>query len=103
MRYIEIAVLVCILGHKKYLKSQDRTTREINRVANFAVISAADNKKLGGKAPSEYKSDMNHSNLGSVLKAAAVPESLFDDDYDAFIEERADELLAHARQLCALD
>lgn len=74
---------------QKFLKEQDRGSRDINRLANFAVISAADNKTLGGKAPSEYRSNMNHGNLNSVLSAAAIPESLFDDDYEAFLSERA--------------
>lgn len=57
---------------QKFLKNAGRAPRDINRLANFAVISSADNKKLGGKAPSAYKADMNHPNLGSVLASAAV-------------------------------
>lgn len=84
---------------QKFLKSIGRGNRDINRLANFAVISAGDNKTLGGRAPSEYKAKMNHSNLSSVLSSATVPESLFDDDYDPFLTERARELTALARKL----
>ena len=77
---------------QKFLKDQGYGAREINRLANFAIISAADNKTLGGKAPSEYREKMNHSNLKSVLLAASTPASLFQDDYGVFLRERADML-----------
>lgn len=88
---------------QRFLKSEGRGIRDINRLANFAVISAADNKTLGGRAPSEYKANMNHGNLSSVLSSATVPESLFDDDYDAFLIARASQLAELARKLTGLD
>ncbi len=87
---------------QKFLKASGRGNRDINRLANFAVISAGDNKTLGGKAPSEYKAKMNHSNMSSVLSSATVPESLFDDNYDAFLGDRAGRLTALAQKLAGV-
>lgn len=84
---------------RAYLKKQQRTTSEINRLANFAIISAADNKKLGGKSPSAYKSDMPASSLDEILESALCPHSLFDDDYDSFVSLRSTRLLEYADSL----
>ncbi len=84
---------------RKFLKDQGRTTTEINRLANFAIISAADNKKLGGDAPSVYKKKMPAGAIDVILGAAACPNSLFDDDFDAFIRARAKALADYAKSL----
>lgn len=82
---------------RKYLKSVDVETAAMNRLANFVFLSSADNKILGGDAPSAYRDKMAE-NVDEVLKRSAVPASLFDDDYAAFIEERAELLAAVARK-----
>lgn len=87
---------------QKFLKGQGRTARDINRLANFAIISAADNKTLGGLAPSAYKMKMNHSRLDSVLHSASVPNSVFDDNYDLFLQERSTVLLDLAETLASI-
>ena len=74
---------------QSFLKGQSRSANDINRLANIAFLSGADNKTLGGVAPSIYKSRMDHDHLEEVLESAAVPTSLFDDDYERFLAERA--------------
>lgn len=83
---------------QKYLKDQDRTSSDINRLANFAFLSRADNRTLGGKAPSEYRGKMP-ADPSAILDRAAIPASLFDDDYDQFIAERSEALAGIARKL----
>ncbi|MET4783396.1 DUF262 domain-containing protein [Glaciihabitans sp. UYNi722] len=87
------------LNPQKFLKGQDRDSADINRLANFAIISAADNKALGGVAPSRYRPKMPASKSGNILDSALCPPSLFNDDYDTFIEERSVLLWSSANTL----
>jgi hypothetical protein len=71
-------------------------------LANFAFMSRADNRKLGGDAPSIYRAKMS-ANVGEILSAAISPEILFDDRYEEFIQARATALTVKARHICGLD
>jgi hypothetical protein len=84
---------------RAYLSSLGVSPKEINCLANFAFVSSADNKILGGVAPSRYKARMDHAHLADVLKSAAVPMSLFDDDYSAFLKDRVVMLVELGKQL----
>jgi hypothetical protein len=42
---------------------------------------------------------MDHEHTTDVLASAAVPESLFDDDYGAFLKERSKMLVRVAKKL----
>lgn len=64
-------------------------TRQASPLANFAMISAVDNKALGGVAPSSYKAAMPSSATSQILAHALCPESLFMDDYETFLKERS--------------
>ncbi|OAH63444.1 hypothetical protein AYJ66_11290 [Dietzia cinnamea] len=71
-------------------------------LANFAIISAADNKTLGGDAPSDYKKEMPPAKIAEILAHAICPEEkLFADDFEEFIRERAKMLTEHANSLMA--
>ncbi len=83
---------------RSFLKGS-KTTSEVNRLANFAIISAIDNKILGGVAPSLYKSKMPAASIDRILAAAHCPHSLFDDDFDSFLEARALRLRDYSRSL----
>lgn len=87
---------------RAYLAGLNVPSRQINCLANFAFVSASDNKILGGVAPSQYKGRMNHSNMNAILESAAVPLSLFDDDYNAFVRDRSKLLTDRARMLADL-
>jgi len=82
---------------RAFLKDEGRESREINRLANFAIISAADNKVLGGVAPSVYKHHVPAAKLQLILDRAVCPVELFDDDYDEFISLRSEKLAQTAR------
>ncbi len=66
-------------------------------MANFAIISAGDNKALGGVAPSEYKLKMPAAKLSLILSRALCSEVLFTDRYENFIDARAARLVEAAR------
>lgn len=85
---------------RKYLKALGRQPSDFNRLANFVFMSAADNKVLGGVPPSEYRSKMNEDAIEEILGHALCPESLFGDDYDTFVDERAALLVVAAERLC---
>lgn len=71
-------------------------------LANFSFLSRADNRKLGGVAPSKYRQKMA-KNREDILGSALCPENLFSDDYATFIEARAGMLSNAASVLCASD
>lgn len=87
---------------RSFLKKQSHSAKEINRLANFAIISSIDNKQLGGAAPSLYKKKMPATAIDEILEAAACPNSLFDDDFDAFIRARAKTLVEYAKVFMAM-
>ena len=81
---------------RQFLKESGQVQFPDSCPANFAFLSRADNRKLGGKAPSKYKSDMQ-GDIAATLAAALCPPSLFDDDYEKFIIERSGLLVADAK------
>jgi hypothetical protein len=53
---------------------------------------------LGGASPREYRAKMSGS-IKEILERSICPISIFDDDYDRFIEERATKLVAEVNRL----
>jgi hypothetical protein len=84
---------------RAFLAARGCSTDEINRLANFAIISSTDNKTLGGKAPSSYKASMPAERTELILKRAVCPDSLFNDAYEPFLQGRASMLAELAREL----
>ncbi|MGB3763017.1 MAG: hypothetical protein WA966_07310 [Ornithinimicrobium sp.] len=83
-----------------FLAKGGAETGSVSVLANFAMISAADNKTLGGVAPSAYKARMPAAKVAAVLEHAICPEQeLFDDDFPAFLQKRASLLAARANSL----
>jgi len=60
-------------------------------------MSSADNKVLGGVAPSTYRTHISTSHETQIPERALCTESLFDDDYETFKVDRS-KLLAKAAQ-----
>jgi hypothetical protein len=71
---------------RQFLRTSEQTQPSESCLANFAFLSRADNRKLGGKAPSAYKAEMK-GDIGATLTAALCPQSLLNDDYAKFILE----------------
>ena len=75
--------------HHCYPKAKpELETRAVNILANFAIISSADNKKISAKMPSDYRTLMP-GDATKIMERAAIPESLFE-EYPRFIEQRAE-------------
>ena len=84
---------------KAFLASSGQTSPPANCLANFAFISRADNRELGGVAPSKYRSKMP-ADTTEILRSAICRDVLFTDDYPAFVRERANDLRDFANHLC---
>lgn len=82
---------------KKILRGS-AANKEIGCLANFAIISRADNNKIGGKTPSGYK-DLMQGDVDEILSHALCPKSLFADDFNAFLIERSELLVLKASEL----
>jgi hypothetical protein len=85
-----------------FLKDLGASTRQINPLANFAIISASDNKILGGVAPSLYRAKMPAARLSLILGRALCPDVLFADHYEDFIEARSARLVQEARTVMGI-
>lgn len=83
---------------RAYLTLRGVPAQDHGPLANFAFLSKADNVALGGVAPSVYRARMPQQ-IADILAAALCPPSLFDDDYAAFLTERAVQLEGVANQL----
>lgn len=84
---------------QKYLKEGKETKFSQNCLSNFAFLSRSENKHLGGVRPSKYKEKMAQGNLPEILNRAVCPKYLFDDDFDKFVAERAQQLKVRAAAL----
>lgn len=84
---------------KAFLKSSKKTGWDESILANFAFLSRADNREIGGVAPSIYRKKMP-IDVTEILIAALASEVLFSDDYTKFVEDRAEKLAKAAAHLC---
>ncbi|WP_134667978.1 MULTISPECIES: DUF262 domain-containing protein [unclassified Amycolatopsis] len=82
-----------------FLAKEDIGTASASVLANFAMISAADNKTLGGDAPSVYRARMPSAKVDEILKCAVCPKNVFDDEFAPFLQGRAEMLVEAANRL----
>jgi hypothetical protein len=85
-----------------FLKEFGATSKQINPLANFAIISASDNQMLGGVAPSIYKAKMPAAKISLILGRSLCPDTLFTDRYEDFIAERCARLVQAATSAMGL-
>jgi hypothetical protein len=81
-----------------YLKSLRIDQGAVNCLANFCMLSSSDNKKLGSKKPSEYKTRLAN-NIEILLPGNLIPPNLFSDDFNAFVDARSKLLISASLQL----
>lgn len=86
---------------KNYLKTIQYEGKKVNCLANLCFMSKTDNNQLGGVAPSEYRQKMPE-NVDEILSRALCPPSLFEDNFEKFIDERAYMLFNKASDLTEL-
>lgn len=83
---------------RAYLTMQGVAPTEQAPLANFCFLSKADNVALGGNAPSVYRGRMPDE-VNEILTSAVCPQSLFSDDYNKFLTQRAAMLEQLANEL----
>lgn len=71
-----------------YLRTQSIDPGTANCLANFCILSASDNKKVGSKKPSEYRNKLA-VNVDMLLPGNLIPPELFTDNFGSFLSERA--------------
>ena len=76
---------------RAFLRTLGNTKHSHNCLANIAFMTRAENRQLGGVAPSKYRSRMG-KNEAEILASAVCPPSLFNDYYDGFVEDRSRQL-----------
>lgn len=81
-----------------HLKSNGVDPAQVNCLANFCMLSASDNKKVGSKSPTQYR-DKLADNVDILLPSNLIPPSLFSDDFVRFLDERSKLLVAAAYRL----
>jgi hypothetical protein len=84
---------------RSFLRTIDIESDSVNLLANFAFISAIDNKIIGGDAPSVYMARMARNRLSKIAESAFLPEETWTDDFLLFLPERAEMLAAAAKKL----
>lgn len=89
---------------KKFLEGLNVPNSRINALSNLVILSKADNNKLGGVAPSEYRKKMpsNDESIRLILKKAIAPSVMFNDDFEQFEEERVTLLVRKAKELMGI-
>jgi len=84
---------------RAFLQGAGTSVTATNCLANFAIISRAENREISAKAPSEYRKLMPEE-VQPILTGGLLPASLFADDYEAFLVERTKLLAERAMFLC---
>lgn len=85
---------------RAFLQKASNSEVDDSVLANFCFLSRSDNRQLGGAAPSAYRAKLA-ANIDDVLARSLVPASLFSDDYEAFVFERATMLAELGKRLVA--
>lgn len=86
---------------KKFIRDTEQPDGFANSLANFCFLSRADNREIGGEAPSKYKAKMR-GDIDDVLRRSLVPESIFSDDFLRFLDDRTKLLAEAAASLCGI-
>ena len=87
---------------KDFLRKSGQDKYSENILANLCFLARADNRKLGGQAPSSYRALMpdDQAAIERILGTAAATDLLFKDEYAPFVEKRASDLAVLANELC---
>lgn len=73
--------------------NQDEINYSINCLANFCMLSRADNKKIDCKKPSLYRSEEMPVNSTAIFESTFINEQIFIRDvFDDFLKDRANAL-----------
>ena len=83
------------------VKTKQNNLYSAGCLANFCFVSRADNRKLGGDAPSIYSQKIE-GDKKEIFESHICPQSLIKDKYNSFVEERSRLLTQKAKNLCGI-
>lgn len=82
------------------LSKFENTEYDVNCLANFCMLSRADNKKIDCKAPSIYRANDMPENSEEILKSNLIDEhELINDEFNNFVMHRAKSIFAYLESL----
>ena len=87
---------------QKFLADKGYERKQINVLSNICFLTRSDNNKIRANAPSVYIKDMPNDRKDQYLAEAICPLDFHNDDYEKFITERTEMLMACARKLMAI-
>ncbi len=82
---------------KRFLKDKDIEYSQ-DCLANICFISRTDNNQISSDSPSTYRAKMPED-ITEILDSACCMESMFDDEFDLFVPNRAEMLATFANTL----
>lgn len=85
---------------KSFLEESGQANGRETTLANMCFLSRAENRHLGGVSPSSYINKMA-GDKADILANAICPDSLFNDNFEIFIQDRAVLLTGFANTLIA--
>ena len=86
------------INPRAFVATLTEKKHDVNCLTNFCIISKTDNNQLAGDKPSIYRTKMA-DNVEEILNSAICDASVFDDDFDEFIENRTIQLMEIAENL----
>jgi hypothetical protein len=88
---------------RAFLRDAGYGDADINTLANFCFLSAAENRNIGRKKPSVYVKELGgpEHDIEATLASAFCKAEEFNDDYDVFLKGRLSRLVAFAEKLTA--
>lgn len=91
---------------RTFLIGKGVSTRRASLLANFVMLTAASNKKISNRAPSDYLKEIEvalGSDLTPALEANLISDAAYAaakaDDYDSFLQERAKTIYERTKAL----
>ena len=76
---------------KAFVSTLKNTSYDVNCLANFCILSRADNKKIDCNAPSIYRKEVLPNDAEEIFKGSLITEEkLISDNFDEFIKNRAE-------------
>lgn len=87
---------------KAFVNNLDQQTinYSVNCLANFCILSRADNKKIDCKSPSDYRLDEMPIDSSHILSSTFIDESkLITNNFNDFIEDRSKKIFDYLQKL----
>ncbi|KKW79942.1 hypothetical protein AAV96_06690 [Acinetobacter sp. AG1] len=80
--------------------SEENKKYDVNCLANFCMLSRADNKKIDCLSPSEYRQNLMPRDANEIFSSNFISEKiLIEDDFNGFIVDRAEKLRSYTVNL----